>query len=495
MLLIHHPPEGERTCEDFKVSVCGEKTVPYFARVSAIPYNTVWPGRQRPEEQTEIASFIGFEADGPVYIELEAWKDFADCTVRPLSKNIRPDTNGRRIAFTLNEPGQYTVELDGFHRALHIFFDPISIFGVDRSDADVLYYGPGIHRVGKVELNDNQTAYIDAGAVVYGSFTAINKSNVRIVGYGVVDGSEEVRTSETGLLAYSFEGVDLTDEKALRELLRKNAVLDGCVRLYNCSDSSVEGVTLRDSATFALIMAGCTGCRCDRVKTIGMWRYNSDGIDLFNCRGCRIENCFLRDFDDCIVLKGIKGWDKNNMEDITVRGCTVWCDWGRALEIGAETCADEYRNILFENCDIIRCAHYYLDIQNGDRAWVHDVVFRDIRCEYSRYALPPVYQHDMNAPYPVPKEPYVPALIASPIYDGPWSEDHILGRTSDVLYQNIFVLADNGLGVPGLEFGGPDEAHANRRIMIDGVFFNGRRLGKAELPLDCSPFCDSIAVK
>ena len=102
-----------------------------------------------------------------------------------------------------------------------------------------------------------------------------------------------------------------------------------------------------------------------------------------------------------------------------MRGCTVWCDWGRALEIGAETCADEYRNILFENCDIIRCAHYYLDIQNGDRAWVHDVVFRDIRCEYSRYALPPVYQHDMNAPYPVPKEPYVPALIASPIYNGP----------------------------------------------------------------------------
>ncbi len=69
MLHIHQPPIEETTCCDSDVSINGEKTSPYFARVSAIPYNTVRPGRQRPENQTESASFISFEADGPAHIE------------------------------------------------------------------------------------------------------------------------------------------------------------------------------------------------------------------------------------------------------------------------------------------------------------------------------------------------------------------------------------------------------------------------------------------
>ena len=71
----------------------------------------------------------------------------------------------------------------------------------------------------------------------------------------------------------------------------------------------IAGVTARDSATFAYILADCDRVNCEWFKTIGMWRYNSDGIDTFNSRYIRIAHGFLRDFDDCIVLKGIKGWD------------------------------------------------------------------------------------------------------------------------------------------------------------------------------------------
>ena len=43
MLRIHHPPEGEATVSDFSVCINGEETSPWFCRVSAMPYNTVWP--------------------------------------------------------------------------------------------------------------------------------------------------------------------------------------------------------------------------------------------------------------------------------------------------------------------------------------------------------------------------------------------------------------------------------------------------------------------
>lgn len=78
----------------------------------------------------------------------------------------------------------------------------------------------------------------------------------------------------------------------------------------NCRDFSVEGVILRDSAAFTVIPANCDGFVMDNIKTIGMWRFNSDGIDLFNSRNAVIRNCFLRNFDDCIVIKGVRGFSR-----------------------------------------------------------------------------------------------------------------------------------------------------------------------------------------
>ena len=53
---------------------------------------------------------------------------------------------------------------------------------------------------------------------------------------------------------------------------------------------------MRDSSTFGLICANCEDVRIDNIKGIGMWRYNSDGIDLFNCKDAIIKNCFSIDF-------------------------------------------------------------------------------------------------------------------------------------------------------------------------------------------------------
>lgn len=242
-------------------------------------------------------------------------------------------------------------------------------------------------------------------------------------------------------------------------------------------------------------MADGEHIECQRLKTIGMWRYNSDGIDLFNSRYVRIADCFLRDFDDCVVLKGIKGWDTVDQHHIMVTGCTIWCDWGRGLEIGAETCADEYHDILWENCDLIHGAHIHIDLQNGDRAWVHDMLVKNIRCEYSHYDLLPVFQEDMSAPYPGYGKFWQPDLIASPVYDGPWSDDHLLGRASDVRFEDIQILSDADAPVPPCRFSGADSAHCNSGIVIENVSQNGVRLKPHQIPVLTSQFDHDIRVK
>ncbi len=53
-----YPQSGdENPSEDYTVSVNGKPIFVYRARVSAVPFNQVWPGYQRPINQTEMASF------------------------------------------------------------------------------------------------------------------------------------------------------------------------------------------------------------------------------------------------------------------------------------------------------------------------------------------------------------------------------------------------------------------------------------------------------
>lgn len=491
MLRIHHLPKGEASVADFAVRLNGTETLPWFCRVSAMPYDTVWPGCQRPLDQTEAASFISFEMDEPVKVQLTAARDFERLDIRPLSKGIQASVNGRDIEFTISACGQYTVELDGWHNALHIFANPVTDFGVNKDDPNVLYFAPGVHEIGDLELQDNQTLFADGGAVLYGSVTAIHKKNVRVVGYGVIDGSREVRDNNTLLITWETEKcLDFRDEKVLRAHLAERRVLHGCVHLYSCQDAEIAGVTARDSATFAYIIANCDRVNCEWFKTIGMWRYNSDGIDTFNSRYIRIAHGFLRDFDDCIVLKGIKGWDRADQHHITVTNCTVWCDWGSALETGAETCADSYHDILWEDCDVIHATHVFMRIHHTDRAYIHDVLYKNIRCEYSRYDVEPIYQKDMNEPFDKYRAYHEPHLINLPIYDGPYSNDHMLGKANNVRYEDITIYAPDGISAPVCVFGGPDAVHCCRNIVLDNFVMNGRRLKPEEIAVEKTEFCD-----
>lgn len=489
MTILHNFPEAYS--EDYRVMINGSEARPFAGRVSAMPYNCVWPGHQRPESQTETASYVSFESSEQfVELEVEPKRAFTECALRPLSKAVAVSRGGNRLKFRLPVPGQYSLELDGEHRPLLIFANPPAAFGEPKPGD--LHYSAGEHRVGSVTLTSGQTVFIDAGAVVYGSFTAICEKNVRVCGYGIIDGSAEKRTDETLLLPYDMDKPIPRTKEGIKAVLASEHVLNGCVRFYACENVSVEGVILRDSASFAVIPAACGNVLADNIKMCGMWRYNCDGLDFFNCSGGLVKNSFFRNFDDCIVIKGIKGWDERPNENILVSGCVVWCDWGRALEFGAETCAPEYRNIRFENCDVIRASHIALDIQNGDRAKIHNVVFEDIRVEYSRHNSEPEYQHNEDAPYSLGGKPYSAELMKAHLYRGVWSHDNLFGENKRVLFRNISVLADDGVAFPRSEFSGADEEHLTSEVTIEGVSLNGSPVAADKANIELGKFTEKI---
>ncbi|MBQ7720187.1 MAG: hypothetical protein IJT56_06340 [Clostridia bacterium] len=476
-------PAGEPASELYSVKINGTPAGCSVCRVSAMPFDVVWPGHQRPIDQTEEAAFVSVISDGKITVEVKkaaqagGVRPDSDVTVRPLRFGIKPVIDGDTAKFDLPGPGQYSVEIDGMHSALTVFVDPPFDFG-PKEGPGITYYGPGVHDIGEIRMRSNETVYIDAGAVVYGGIVAEDASNIRVVGYGILDNSRSVREENHAYV------------KQMKYPL-------GNMKLFRCVNAEIHGPVFRDSGVWTATMYNCDNVTFDRCKAIGMWRYNSDGFDFVNSANCRVLNSYLRNYDDVIVLKGLKGWDHRNVENIHVKNCVTWCDWGRNLEIGAETCADEYRNIIFEDCDCIHGAHIMLDIQNGDRASVHELIFDNIRCEYSKYQTEPIYQSTEDMKYePDTSKPYLPMLMKAHLYRGVWSKDMLYGENKRVTFRNIQVFADDGLTMPPSEFSGADDAHWTRGITIENLTFNGRPVTSLdEANVRIGDFAEDILVK
>lgn len=445
-------PTGEALSEDYQLKVNGQPVSVYACRVSAMPFNQVWPGYQRPLDQTELAGFACWDMAGPVQIEVQTRLAVRSAVVRPTSRGVRPVVEGNRISFSLDRPGPVIVEVNGPHHALHLFASSPETNAPGPDTPGVRFFGPGVHRPGKIELKSNETVYLAGGAVVYGSLHATKAENIRIAGRGILD----VGSFERG------QG-------------------GGAVRLSDCSNVTIEGIVMRDPDVWCCSLFGCRQVTITNVKLIGLWRYNADGIDVCNSQEVVVADCFVRAYDDALVLKGLK-FAKNSFDDRPVRNvcfrrCVIWCDWGRAMEIGAETCAPEIAEIVFEDCDIVRTTHIAMDIQHGDRAAIRNIRFEQIRVEIDEQNPRPRLQRSREEKFSADAhDGFCPTLMEIVIRKNFYSKDSDRGTVRDVVFKDITVYSPL---VPPSSFRGLDAEHTVEGVTIENLQFNGRPIRDA----------------
>ena len=99
-------PPGEKLSEDFELTVGGQKVPVYQCRVSAMPFNQLWAGYQRPLDQTEIASFAYWDMSAPVDVEVISHLPVKSVAIRPTARGIRAKVDQNRVAFRLSSPQQ-----------------------------------------------------------------------------------------------------------------------------------------------------------------------------------------------------------------------------------------------------------------------------------------------------------------------------------------------------------------------------------------------------
>lgn len=498
-----YPVSGKELHHDgYEVKVNGVSATLDAARVSAIPFNRRWPGHQRTIDQTEMVNFLSMAMDEPVTFEIKPKEAFEKVEIRPLSLGIVPEVTDGVIRFTLEKPAYFTVEPYGRRNALHIFADPMPQYTVDPGDKDVIYYGAGIHEVGQIELKSGQTLFLDEGAVVYACVTATDASNIRILGRGVLDNSH----NKEHIL---FEVKEDPEALARHEAI-KNATRQHTVQLEYCDHIEIEGITIRDSLVYNIRPVACRDVKISHVKVIGCWRYNSDGFDMHNCENVAIDHCFLRTFDDCICVKGFDCYYEGDIaqlvqeamrrsdrvydtfRNVRVRNCVLWNDWGKCLEIGAETKAEEMCDVVFEDCDVIHTTHTVLDCMNVDYADVHDITWRNIRIQWDDVNPQPMYQALDSTLY-CPTDPdYAPAVIvAQVVYHHEYSAGSTrMGKNRNLTFENIQLF---GRQQVRFRFEGYDAEHMTSNVTVRGFTVNRKPL--QEYQLVQNEFCRNITVE
>jgi hypothetical protein len=323
-------------------------------------------GTAIPVFDTPIASYAVFDMAGEVTVEVNTMYDVRWVDIRPLRTELKPTyTSDNSFSFKLKQPENLSLELNGRIRQqpLFIFAGKPETNRPSKSDKNVIWYEGGkLYREVKLELQDNQTVYIEGGAVVQGYIFAKGKKNIRICGRGILDGS--------------LNKADPTCN---------NRFID----LRDCENISIEDINLHNATTWQVALFHCNKAKINGIHIVSE-SGSDDGIDICRCTNVVIDNVFAHTKDDCVAIKSQGDYPATDPTDnILVKNCVFWNSiWGNAIEIGFELYSAEVKNIRFENIDVIHVEDgATMSIHNAGQAHVHDVVFENIRVEDSRQKL------------------------------------------------------------------------------------------------------------
>lgn len=350
--------EGAKESTTFAVEVNGQKiwTEHYTSnlKIDELPGWFSAPYVREPQEM-HIASF---EGEGLLEFNITVDGKPQNVIVKPLSKGVEAQVDGNKISFNHQGGGQLVVEVDGVP-PLFIFINNKEEWTPEKNEQDVIYFGPGVHETGYIEMKDNQTVYLAPGALVYGGIRAKGVSNIKVLGRGVLDGD------------FRYSQMVLIEE---------------------CNDILFEGVTIRNSKHWTNTLVNCRDVEYKNVKVIGFGP-SSDGINPMGSQRVRIANSFLRCTDDCVAIKAMN--PLHPIDQILVENnIMIGYAYADGVTIGFETNAEYIRNVTVRNNDILMArggsrvdGHSGFSIICDGPARISNILFEDIRVEQSELKL------------------------------------------------------------------------------------------------------------
>ena len=443
--------EGMELYPTLKMFLAGQEVPVYKIPINQ---NRVW---KADAGTREYAAYAKFSLKGKAKVFLQcAFNPFEDVTIRPLGMNVPYEIDSSRfvISFTIDSPGQYVIETR--YRTLHLFVDELK----EENLENCIVFKKGIHdksndsRISsnnEITVHSNEKIYLEDGAVVRAKFIANSAKGFKIFGPGTIDGSLFPRNPNEGTatvpLDFSF-----------------------------CSDFSLSDFFVADPAGWAFNIYFCSSVGINNVKIISS-RSNGDGISIQSCKDVDVEGCFLRTWDDSLVVKNYVDYRNGNegeTENISFSNCLIITDLAQSMEIGYETIGQKMAGITFSNITVLHAYHKaVMSIHNANNAEVTNVRYENITVEDCDVGL-----GDGN--------PYLFDFDCS--YSPTWSDNHkktSLGFVCGVEVSNVKVIA--GVSSPKVKVTGsmetregyPSDEHLVKDVSFKNVSLYGQKLDEA----------------
>jgi polygalacturonase len=229
-----------------------------------------------------------------------------------------------------------------------------------RAGGGKVYLHNGTFLSGTIYLKSNVTLHLESGAVLLGSTNlddypvtipafrsytdkytersliyAEKAQNVSIIGRGVIDG----------------QGASFIGEWKVRPYI---------LRMIECSDVTVEGITLLNSPMWMQHYLACEKLIVRGITVYNHCNRNNDMIDIDGCRDVIISDCIGDTDDDALTLKSTSG---RACENVTISNCLL-SSHCNALKMGTES-SGGFKNITVTNCVITVSKND--DVRSGNR--------------------------------------------------------------------------------------------------------------------------------
>ncbi|HEY5911241.1 MAG TPA: glycosyl hydrolase family 28 protein [Verrucomicrobiae bacterium] len=434
-VVTYPAPAGEALSADYQVTAGGKRVDVYTARVLDPPF----AGKEW--DYGGPYCFANFDTSGRVEVRITSPRSLRNTVVRPevpgLKLQVKDD---HTLVLSLPGPRKVSIEPDGKRGPLLLFANPLEGKAPKPTAANVVYFGAGVHKPGKIRLTNDQTLYLAGGAVVKGGIQA-EGNNIRITGRGILDGSDwEWRKGPTA-----------------------------CVVMIHGTNVEVSGITIRGASHWTIVPRESRHVTVRGVKLCGSRVQNDDGINPCNSQDVLITDCFLRTDDDCVALKGLElRGPESNVEGITVENCTLWCDRARIFLLGHESRAPFMRGIKLRNLDIIHFTMTAFLFEPGEEMRLEDVTVENVRVhgegQGELIRLKPVVNQYMRNKVP--------------------------GHVSNVQFRDVRVT-----GSPGayrVQLSGADETHAVEGVTLQSVEILGAKVAPGSRNLEQGPFAKGV---
>lgn len=348
-LVTWDAPQGVALNDDFTVKVRQQGGKWITLSTYLIKVDEVREGKHH----VENASMVTFDFTGTVEVAVTCNREKVNMArVRPLSYNIPFQIKDNTILFSLERPGNLSVEVNGdiFHN-LHLFANKPEENIPDKNDPNVIYYGPGIHEIadGELKVPSGKTVYLAGGSVLMGRVLMENVHDVKLVGRGIIDHSVK-------------KGIWIANSQ--------NVYVEGIVTTQ-CGTGGSDNVTIRN------------------VKSISYYGWG-DGMNVLASYNVLFDGVFCRNSDDCTTVYGTRLGFEGGCRNITMQNSTLWADVAHPIFIGIHGNSKEpeiLENLNYINIDILDHQEKQLDYQGcmainaGDNNLIRKVRFENIRVE------------------------------------------------------------------------------------------------------------------